>query len=318
MASEPAFPPVYPTPLPLFQRLKYALRLNFAKFLIKNVFRILNLPFLRDKSIQPTFTKIYPCQPTLINRVFIPKSYKSDDALLPLYLDIHGGGFALGSPWADDKICSNFSNKNKILVISLDYPKAPQHRYPAAVNAIIDLVNAVLDDDSLPFDRKKVAIGGASAGANLSLAVTQDESLQGRVGGVVSYYGLVDFSTPLEVQLASRPKNAGQDLLEYAMGMFKWAYVKPDQNLREPRLSVRYAAREKLPPKICFFGCELDLLCRDAEIMAEEVAGGKVGERVGSDDCWEKNGVQWEKILWEEHGMWNYFWTFWTFWLGVN
>jgi hypothetical protein len=46
-------------------------------------------------------------------------------------------------------------------------------------------VNAVLDDNSLPFDRKKVAMGRASAGANLSLAVTQDESLQGRIGGVV-------------------------------------------------------------------------------------------------------------------------------------
>jgi acetyl esterase/lipase len=302
--------PIYPTPLSFIQRLKYALHLNFVKSLVKTAFRILDLPFLRDKSIQPTFTKIYPCQPTLLNRVFIPKSYKSDDALLPLYLDIHGGGFALGSPWADDKMNSTFSNKNKILVISLDYPKAPQHPYPAAVNALIDVVNAVLEDESLPFDRKKVAMGGASAGGNLSLAVTQDKSLQGRVGGVVSYYGLVDWSTPLEVQLASRPNDAGPDPLKYALGMFRWGYVKRDQDLREPRLSVRYAVREKLPPKIYFIGCELDLLCRDAEIMAEEVAGGKAGERVGSDDCWEKNGVKWEKILWEEHGMLNSFWTF--------
>ena len=159
------------------------------------------------------------------------------------------------------------------MVISLNYPKAPQHPYPAAVNALIDVVNADLKDESLPFDRKRIAMGGTSAGGNLALAVSQDESLQGRVGGAVSYCGVIDCSTPLEVQLASRPKDMGPDVLEDAVGMFRWRYIEPDQNLRGPRLSVQYAVREKLPSKIYFIGCELDLSCRCAEIMADEMAG---------------------------------------------
>jgi acetyl esterase/lipase len=103
-------------------------------------------------------------------------------------------------------------------------------KYALHLNLTKFLVNAVLDDNSLPFDRKKVAMGGASAGANLSLAVTQDESLQGRIGGVVSYYGLVDFSTPLEVQLASRPKDArlfikATYLSYYILIIIKRAYI---------------------------------------------------------------------------------------------
>lgn len=37
----------------------------------------------------------------------------------------------------------------------------------------------------------------------------------------------------------------------------------------EPRLSSTYANREKLPGKACLVGCELDLICRETEIMAQ-------------------------------------------------
>jgi acetyl esterase/lipase len=172
----------------LWQRFIFTIRLRLFKALVTTVFKIWNLPGIRNKSIQPTFTKIYPGQPTLTNRVFLPKSYKSDGPLLPLYLDIHGGGFALGSPVVDDPFCSNFANDNKVIVISLDYPKSPSCPYPAAVQALTKLVKAVLEDETLPFDKEKVAVGGFSAGANLSIAITQNEFLRERIGAVVAYY----------------------------------------------------------------------------------------------------------------------------------
>ena len=172
----------------LWQRLILTIKLRLFKALVTAAFKAWSLPGIRNGSVQPTFTKVYSCQPTLTNRVFIPKSYKSDGTLYPLYLDIHGGGFALGSPVLDDPFCTNFANDNKIIVISLDYPKSPSHRYPAAVHALTDLVKAVLEDETLPFDKRKVAIGGFSAGANLSLAITQNEFLRERIGAVVAYY----------------------------------------------------------------------------------------------------------------------------------
>jgi hypothetical protein len=87
--------------------------------------------------------------------------------------------------------------------------------------------------------------------------------------------------------------------------MFNWGYFKKDQNLKDPQLSVRYTPRNKLPPKIYVIGCELDLLCRDGELMAEEFASVGKGERTGTDTCWEKNGVKWEKILGQPHGISN-------------
>ncbi|CZR56969.1 related to triacylglycerol lipase [Phialocephala subalpina] len=301
MAATPPSP-VYPKPLSFFRRLYYAIRVRFIKSMATTFFNILGLPGLRDNSILPTSTKVYPCQPKLTNRVFIPKSYKPDDGPLPLYLDIHGGGFVLMSPKVDDKFCTQFCNDNKVLVISLDYPKAPSNPYPAGVHAITDLVEAILADDSLPFDRKKVAIGGFSAGATLSLAATQDERLQGKVGGVVAYYPPSNWTTSIDWKLSTRPKDAGPDPLLSLAGMFDFAYYNADQDLTDPQASVAFAPREKLPPKICIVGCELDMLCRDSEVMAERLASAGDGTRTGNDTVWEQNGVRWEKVLNEEHG----------------
>lgn len=295
--------PVFSPTRSLWERLTLSIKLRLLKVLVKVYLTIRNLPGIRNKAILPSFTKVYPCQPNLTNRVFIPKSYKSDDALLPLYLDIHGGGFALGSPVLDDPFSSNFANDNKVIVISLDYPKAPSHPYPAAVDAITDLINSILKDETLPFDKKKIAIGGFSAGANLALAVTQKESLQGKVRAVVAYYPPLDFVTNGREKLLTRPVDAPPDLLEHSMAMFDYGYAKVGQDLRDPLLSPSFAQRNNLPPKLCLIGCEFDLLCREAEIFAEKMAGVGSGERTGSDLLWEKNGVRWEKILGEEHGM---------------
>lgn len=288
--------------LSLWQRLKLYVKLRLLKSLVTVYIKIRGLRGIRNNSMQPTFTKVYPCQLTLTNRVFIPKSYKTDDGLLPLYLDIHGGGFAIGSPTIDDEFCSNFANDNKLIVVSLDYPKTPSHPYPAAVNALTDVTRQILEDETLLFDKKKVAIGGFSAGGNLSLAVAQNEKLHGKIGGVTAYYPPLDFSTKTPEKLRTRPAGAPPDMLENMAAMFDYAYIKPEQDLKDPLLSIRYAQRDKLPPKLCIIGCEFDLLCREAEVFAKKMASVGSGERTGSDILWEQNGVRWEKILGEEHG----------------
>ena len=146
----------------------------------------------------PTLNKVY--QKGLLNRVFLPTSWKKGDPPLPLYIDIHGGGFCICSPHVDDRFCTEFSNDNNFLVVSLDYPKAPTNPFPAAVQELIKTVKSVLKDESLPFDKDKVAIGGFSAGGNLSLAVCQDKGLQGKIGGVISFYAPLDFTTDTKVK----------------------------------------------------------------------------------------------------------------------
>lgn len=232
--------------------------------------------------------------------MFIPDSYEKGGAPLPLYIDIHGGGFCICDPDSDDIFCRPFADRNRVLVVSLDYPKAPEEPFPAAVHALTDLVKAVLQDETLPFDKNKVAIGGFSAGGNLSLAVSQDKSLRDKIGGVVSFYPVADFTTSIAGNIAARPEYAPPDPLEHMAPLFNASYFARDQDLRDPQLSVAFTPRENLPAKLYIIGCELDMLCKDAEIMAEHFAGE--GEKTGTDIVWEKNGVKWEKIMGFEHG----------------
>lgn len=133
--------------LPFFKRLRLAIRLHIFKTLASIFLRvIIHLPGIVDTSTLPTFTKSYPYQSNLKNRIFVPKSYRSGGAPLPLYIDIHGGGFALMNHSADDKFCSTLCSDHIILVVSTDYPKAPAHPYPAfiEIRAIILTVVARL------------------------------------------------------------------------------------------------------------------------------------------------------------------------------
>ncbi|KAH8600330.1 Alpha/Beta hydrolase protein [Bisporella sp. PMI_857] len=229
-------PPIIPAPaFSLFQRLHFFVRAHIIKGFVTSYFNVVSLLGIHQKQGSPTFIKVY--QKGLTNRVFVPKSWKSGDAPLPLYLDIHGGGFTICSPMVDDRFCREFSDNNNFLVVSLDYPKAPAHPYPAPLVALIKAVKDVLADEALPFDEKKVAIGGFSAGANLALAVSQDEALHGKIGGVASFYAPLDFATDTKVKLATRPAHAGPDPLANIGPVFNWGYVPAGTNLKDPQLS---------------------------------------------------------------------------------
>jgi hypothetical protein len=109
--------------------------------------------------------------------------------------------------------------------------------------------------------------------------------------------------TKVPQKILTRPKDSPPDPLEHSAKMFDFGYVPAVQDLRAPQLSVGFAERDKLPPKLCIVGCELDLLCREAELFAEKMASIGSGERAGSEILWEQNGVRWEKILGEFHGI---------------
>ncbi|TAQ89579.1 hypothetical protein B7494_g2082 [Chlorociboria aeruginascens] len=291
--------PIYAAPIPLLTRIRYYIQLHSFKSLISFITHVL-LP-LQNKRILPTLTKSYPSHSPLTHRIFIPKSYNAEtDGPLPLYLNIHGGGMALGSPILDDKFCHPYCNKNNILVISLDYLKAPAHPFPAGRDSLIATIKEILADTSLPINRDKIAIGGFSAGGHFALSVSQDPALRPLIKGVVAYYPVVNFISSKDELMswrATQSKNAPPDMLEHQMSMFNWGYMNTGQDLTDKRLSVQFAKRDDLPPKIFLVGCEWDVLCRDAEVMAKELAGREEG-----GDAWESNGIRWEKVLGEIHG----------------
>ena len=304
---------------PFFTRLSLFFRVWSFKTFVFFGLRLLRLTKRAQiQSVAATYTKTYPSCPGLECRVFLPPSVSSTPAssssteesqpqkpLLPLYINIHGGGFAIGDPQIDDAFAHHFSSTHNIVVVSINYYKAPLYPFPSLLDSAAALTRAVLDDKSLPVDTTKVATGGFSAGGNICLAVAQYADIRSRVKALVPIYPVVDFSGRYKGEY--KPNREGKrDALEGMAGMFNWAYLNPGQDQRDPLLSPIYAKREDLPGRIFFVGAQYDVLCREAEVMARKMAGwedGEVERDLGVEgEGWEKEGMKWKMISDVQHG----------------
>ncbi|MCJ1283816.1 hypothetical protein MMC26_003147 [Xylographa opegraphella] len=299
--------PITLAPLPFSSRLNSAIRLWLMKIMVKIFVTISLLVKPPPPSERPTYIKTYAVRPNIKNRVFIPHSYQTGGKPLPLYIDIHGGGFALFEPRIDDEYCSYMARHHGICVVSIGYRHAPRYRFPTQPMDCAALAQAVLDDPDLPCDKSRVVIGGFSAGGNLSLAVSQMDGLRGRVKAVVAYYPVVDFSRSGPRKLKNRPATPGvKDPLEKSGAWMEWGYIAPGTKRMDPTLSPIFAKREDLPPNICLMGCEYDMLREEAEDMAEQLAKEEPGEKktLKIGEGWEtENGkIRWEKISGQYHG----------------
>ncbi|RRJ30119.1 alpha/beta hydrolase [Halocatena pleomorpha] len=99
------------------------------------------------------------------------KPTPADD--LPVLLFLHGGGFVLGDLDSHDNVCTALANRAEALVLSVDYRLAPEHPFPAAVKdsyAALEWAERYADD--LGGDPERLAVGGDSAGGNLTASLT--------------------------------------------------------------------------------------------------------------------------------------------------
>ncbi|KFZ15254.1 hypothetical protein V502_05696 [Pseudogymnoascus sp. VKM F-4520 (FW-2644)] len=270
--------PLYWAPITRFTRLRYLLSIYFTKLLLTSGFLYRKLAVLFGgrplSSGKPTLLKAYPSRPKLRHRVFFPKSYKAGESL-PLYIDVHGGGFAFGVPEHDDEFCHFFANQFNLIVISVNYSLAPRVVFPVPSQDVAVVVEAILADDTLPIDQSRVAIGGFSAGGNLALSASQFPALQGKIKAAIAWYAPVDWSVGYEYKCASRPyKTAGDvDGLASIAPIFNNVYLPTGTDQRDPLLSVLYADRKVLPQWIYSIGAEYDMLCDESRRMMAKLAG---------------------------------------------
>lgn len=252
---------------------------------------------------KPTFSKVYPCRPKLKHRVFFPKSYQPGQSL-PLYINIHGGGFAVGSPAHDDEFCAFFSDKFNLIVISIGYSLAPWIAFPVPTQDVAAVVLAILADDALPIDHSRVAIGGFSAGGNLALSACQLPALKGKIKAAIPWYAPVDWSVTYEYKLASRPYKhpAEVDGLTMVAPIFNNMYLTCGTNQRDPLLSIIYADREALPTWIYAIGAEYDMLCDEARRMMAGLAGmEKLTDSEREDFAAEEGRLRWKMAKGQKH-----------------
>jgi monoterpene epsilon-lactone hydrolase len=89
----------------------------------------------------------------------------TDSGAVILYL--HGGAYAIGTAAASVGLASDLARRAGTRLVSVDYGLAPEHPYPAAVDAAVAAYRGLLDSGLSP---SSVAIAGESAGAGLVAA----------------------------------------------------------------------------------------------------------------------------------------------------
>lgn len=85
---------------------------------------------------------------------------------------LHGGGFVMGDLETEHPWAVRVARASGALVISVGYRRAPEHRFPAALDdSYAALVWAAEHTDELDISPAQIAIGGHAAGAGLAAAV---------------------------------------------------------------------------------------------------------------------------------------------------
>jgi acetyl esterase len=102
-------------------------------------------------------------------RIYWPNPTSGHSGSLPVIVFAHGGGFVFCDLDSHDDLCRAMTNGVGAIVVSVDYRRAPESRWPAAV----DDVYAVADWSAgqageLGADPARVVVAGDSAGGNLA------------------------------------------------------------------------------------------------------------------------------------------------------
>jgi acetyl esterase len=207
-------------------------------------------------------------------RVYRP----SGEAGLPVFVWIHGGGWSLGDLGEGDVVDRMISNQAGCLIVSVDYRLAPEHKFPVPFEDCLAAVQWVAQHAAkLGGDPARLAIGGDSAGGNLSAAVAL--AVRDLGGPAISLQVLVYPATEYAVERPSWRRNREGPLLTAEDVIWFWGlYLRDAADRTDPR-AVPTSAKTLagLPPAFILVA-EYDPLCDDGleygRLLAE--AGVKV------------------------------------------
>lgn len=222
---------------------------------------------------------------------------------LPVVVNFHGGGFTLGSATDDSYWAKCVMQETGAVVVSVDYRRAPEHPFPAAVDDGVDaLLYLAAHAGELGIDATRLAVTGFSAGGNMAITVplrlqhrlqndeggeilkpldstqnlVSDSAANLRVVAIFAWYPLLDF-------VASRDHRRAQSVIPgktmpaYLTNLFDKAYVPHQADRESPFASPERATdpmlNEGLPQDIFLYTCEWDMLLHEGQRFVRRLQG---------------------------------------------
>jgi acetyl esterase len=130
-------------------------------------------------------------------RVYTPTRLRKVNGLAPGLVFFHGGGWVIGDLDSHDVVCRKLADEGELMVVSVDYRLAPEHKFPAAVDDAIASTKWIADNaKQFGIDASRLMVGGDSAGGNLAavVAIAARDGNGPDIAGQVLIYPATDFA----------------------------------------------------------------------------------------------------------------------------
>ena len=195
----------------------------------------------------------------------------------PALVYLHGGGWTYFSLDTHDRLMREYAARADVAVIGVDYSLAPEHKYPVALEQLLDVLKGLATaGKALGVDPGRLAVGGDSAGANLAVAaclVLRDSGAPETVRGMVLNYGAFDVLRG--AVLEHRYGGPGYMLGSEEMQTYWANYIRSEADLQLPLVCPLRAELTGLPPALLVIP-ECDLLAEQGRAMADKLRAARV------------------------------------------
>jgi acetyl esterase/lipase len=213
----------------------------------------------RDVAVTPVMAGAVPAE------WLIPPS-ASPRAVI-LYL--HGGAWTLGWTNIHRRLVAQLARAATSRALAVDYPLAPEHPFPAALEDCLATYRWLLSSGTAPQD---VVIAGDSAGGNLTLATLM--SLRDAGDPLPAAAVCLSPATDLAGTGESfRTVKDPAQTAEFVLGMVR--HYAGSHDVKSPLLSPLYGDFRGLPPLLVHVGTD-ELLLSDSTRLAEKARAAGV------------------------------------------
>ena len=192
------------------------------------------------------------------------------DGPFPVLVYFHGGGWVIGSPMVYDSSARALVNLARVVVVSVDYRKGPEHKFPAAHDDAFAAYQWVVQNAAgISGDPKRVAVGGESAGG--TLAVTTAMAARDKRASMPRHMLVVYPIAASDTSTKSYREHANAKPLNKAMmeWFFKHA-LRAAGDRTDPRVNLVGANLKELPDAT-LIRAEIDPLLSEGEMLADRL-----------------------------------------------
>lgn len=185
----------------------------------------------------------------------------------PIIVYYHGGGWVIATIDTYDALARALSHAANAIVVSVEYRKAPEHRFPAAhAGAYAAYEWARKYGRDINGDPSMVAVAGESAGGNLAGAVSL--IARHRNQALPVHQILIYPVTGYDMDTPSYRKHAQAQPLNKAMMAWFFKHAAEPDDIKNPHLGLLKSANLQGMPAATVITAEIDPLRSEGEALA--------------------------------------------------